>query len=232
MGLFDIFKSEKKEYGILHCFDLATTGLSDGYSEKTKELIKLINTKLKNKDESQFIKWLAKNPGYRRFEDKEIDSDSISVIYLKKHKPLHGEICKSMKQFLIPKNLIDHKDDKNTVRGFRVLDSIETYNEQGAPSGKTLAILNIQNYTSYWAKKLKYSKKVRRMSFQYLNLDQLEYKLLKPYENKLNKTNFKGNEAVDFWIEVQNKVFTELFNTEKRKKYPINMYQAYLAFHE
>ena len=59
MGLFDIFES-KKEYGILHCFDLATTGLADGYSEKTKELIKLINSKLKNKDESQFIKWLAK----------------------------------------------------------------------------------------------------------------------------------------------------------------------------
>ena len=41
MGLFDIFKSEKKEYGTLHCFDIAATGLADGYSEKTKELIKL-----------------------------------------------------------------------------------------------------------------------------------------------------------------------------------------------
>ena len=29
------------------------------------------------------------------------------------------------------------------------------------------------------------------------------------------------NEAIDLWIEVQNKVFTELFNTEKRKKYPL-----------
>jgi len=232
MGLFDIFKSEQKEYGILHCLDLATTGFNDGYSEKTKELIKLINTKLKNKDESQFIKWLAKNPGYRRFEDKEIDSDKISVIYLKKYKPLHGEICKNMGKFLIPKGFIDHEDDKNTVRGFRVLKAVETYNEQGAPSGKTLAILNIQNYTSYWAKKLKYSKKVRRLSIQYLNLDQLEYKLLKPYENKLNKTNFKENEAVDLWVEVFNKVFTELLNTKKRKKYPINMLEAYLAFHE
>ena len=232
MGLFDIFKSEKKEYGTLHCFDIAATGLADGYSEKTKELIKLINTELKNKDENEFIKWLAKKPGYRKLEDKEIDSDSISVIFLKKHKVLHDEVCKNMNQFLIPKNLIDHKDDKNTVRGFRILDSKRTYNVQGTPSGKTLAILNIQNYTSYWKKKLKYSKKVRRMSFQYLNLDQLEYKLLKPYENKLNKTNFKEKEAIDLWVEVYNKVFTELFDTKKRKKYPINMFEAYLAFHE
>ena len=67
---------------------------------------------------------MAKKPGYRKLEDKEIDSDSISVIYLKKYKPLDGEICKNMNQFLIPKNLIDHKDDENTVRGFRVLDAI------------------------------------------------------------------------------------------------------------
>ena len=232
MGLFDIFKSEKKEYGSLHCFDIATTGLADGYSEKTKELIKLINTELKNKDENEFIKWLAKKPGYRKLEDKEIDSDSISVIYLKKYKPLDGEICKNMNQFLIPKNLIDHKDDENTVRGFRVLDALKTYNVQGTFSGKTLAILNINNYTKDWKKTLKYSKKVRRLSFQYLNLDQLEYKLLKPYEKKLNNTNFKKKEAVDLWLEINNKVFTELFNTEKRKKYPINMFQAYLAFHE
>ena len=231
MGLFDIFKSEKKEYGSLHCFDIATTGLADGYSEKTKELIKLINTELKNKDENEFIKWLAKKPGYRKLEDKEIDSDSISVIYLKKYKPLDGEICKNMNQFLIPKNLIDHKDDENTVRGFRVLDALKTYNVQGTFSGKTLAILNINNYTKDWKKTLKYSKKVRRLSFQYLNLDQLEYKLLKPYEKKLNNTNFKKNEAADLWLEINNKVFTELFNTEKRKKYPINMFQAYLAFH-
>ena len=132
----------------------------------------------------------------------------------------------------IPKNLIDHKDDKNTVRGFRVLNALETYNVQGTFSGKTLAILHINNYTKDWKKKLKYSKKVRRLSFQYLNLDQLEYKLLKPYENKLNKTNFKENEALDLWVEIHNKVFGELFNTEKRKKYPINMFQSYLAFHE
>ena len=60
----------------------------------------------------------------------------------------------------------------------------------------------------------------------------MEYKLLKPYENKLNKTNFKENEALDLWVEIHNKVFGELFNTEKRKKYPINMFQSYLAFHE
>ena len=118
---------------------------------------------------------MAKKPGYRKLEDKEIDSDSISVIYLKKYKPLDGEICKNMNQFLIPKNLIDHKDDENTVRGFRVLDAIKTYNVQGTFSGKTLAILNINNYTKDWKKTLKYSKKVRRLSFQYLNLDQLEY---------------------------------------------------------
>ena len=66
------------------------------------------------------------------------------------------------------------------------------------------------------------------MGFQFVDLDDDEYKFLKPYDNKLKNKNFSNEVYDDFITNGHN----PLFATEKRKAYPINRFQTYLVFEE
>ena len=78
-------------------------------------------------------------------------------------------------------------------------------------------------------KKIDYDGRIRSFSYQFLNLDNEEYELLKPFEKKIMR---QGDKLIDTYIEFSNAIFTGLLNTEKRKKYPIDQFRSFLGFEE
>ena len=96
---------------------------------------------------------------------------------------------------------------------------------------KTLIILSLdrkQEYLDFWKKKLSWDKAVHYIGFQFVDLDEDEYELLKPFEKKLSIKSSKLHGDWSKFLEVHD----VLFKTPKRKKYPINRFQTYLAFEE
>ena len=94
---------------------------------------------------------------------------------------------------------------------------------------KDLVVLNISKNHEYWEKKIDYDGRIRSFSYQFINLDKQEYELLKPYEKKILR---KGDKLIDTYIEFFNTIYTGLFNTDKRKKYPIDQFRSFLGFEE
>ena len=59
---------------------------------------------------------------------------------------------------------------------------------------KTLIILSLdrkQKYLDFWKKKLSWNKAVHYIGFQFVDLDEDEYELLKPFEKKLSTKSSK-----------------------------------------
>ena len=97
MGIFDIFKSEKKEIGTMNC--LATAGRWDtGYKTDTKGLVKFIKKNLKDGT-------LKKELDYK-FVDKKVN-ETIN------------EVKTPQGIFYIARNLINHKDF-DVVKAFKI----------------------------------------------------------------------------------------------------------------
>jgi hypothetical protein len=120
------------------------------------------------------------------------------------------------------------------IAGFRVLDTEVTYDKKDGykfEKSKTLIILSLdrkQKYLDFWKKKLSWDKAVHYIGFQFVDLDEDEYELLKPFEKKLSTKSSKLHGDWSKFLEVHDVLFT----TPKRKKYPINRFQTYLAFEE
>ena len=193
MGIFDIFKGEKKEMGTMNC--LATAGRWDtGYKTDTKGLVKFIKKNLKDgtlKKELDF-----------KFVDEKVN-ETINQV-----KTPQGI-------FYIARNLINHKDI-DVVRAFKI-----TKDE--------LIIFNVYNNQNYWTKKIDYDGEIRTLTFQFIELDENEYKLLKPFEKKIMK---KSEKLIDTYLDLREVIFNGLFATEKRKEYPINRFMTFVAFEE
>ena len=71
-------------------------------------------------------------------------------------------------------------------------------------------------------------KTVHSVGFQFVDLDDDEYIFLKPFENKFKNKNY----SVDMMQDFIDNGYGALFETEKRKAYPINRFQTYLIFEE
>jgi len=118
--------------------------------------------------------------------------------------------------FFIPRNFINEKDYEKTM-GFRIID-------------KSLIILNIKNDQEWWSTKIDYEEEIRSISMQMIDLDDEEYEFLKPLDFKLKK--YTNPNLYDYWYDMWKGIYTGLFKTEKRKKFPINRYLSFTCFGE
>ena len=234
MGIFDVFKTNEKTFGTLHCFD--TREWANGYKTDTKGLVNFVKKQNKGKSNEEIFDLLAKRPGYRKFEDKNIN-ESLNKISCVKYFNQYSkdiDVLPKIDFFIHPKNFVDDVYDK--VFAFRILDSNFSIQNDKIIKSKTkfLVILKVENQPKpgIAKKDVNFDNKIRDLSFQYIVLDKLEYNLLKPYEKTFK--NLKDEVYAKAWDkgEMYNTIFGEdgLFATEKRKKYPINYFQAYLAF--
>lgn len=210
MGLFDIFKVNNEvdifgEYNLL-----STAGKFDtGYKQDTKGLIKFVKKHLKNGT-------LKKELDYK-FSDENI-SETINKVKTSGHGI-----------FYIPAKLINN-DEHDKIQGFKIMD-VPFKNNHDEINGKykNLVVLNISKNHEYWGKKIDYDGRIRSFAYQFINLDKQEYELLKPYEKKILR---EGDKLIDTYIEFYNTIYTGLFNTDKRKKYPIDQFRTFLGFEE
>ena len=101
MGIFDVFKSETKTFGTLHC--LNTRDWNDGYKVDTKDMISFVKKQTKNKSESEFINFVEKRNSYRKFEDKNI-SDTLNKITCTKYNGKDDLLLPKINNFVYPKN--------------------------------------------------------------------------------------------------------------------------------
>ena len=193
MGIFDIFKGEKKQIGTMNC--LATAGRWDtGYKTDTRGLVKFIKKNLKDGT-------LKKELDYK-FVDKKVN-ETINQV-----KTPQGI-------FYIARNLINHKDI-DVVKAFKI-------------TKEELIIFNVCNNQNYWAKKIDYDGEIRTLTFQFIELDKDEYKLLKPFEKKIMK---KSENLIDTYLDLREVILNGLFATKKRKAYPINRFMTFIGFEE
>ena len=233
MGIFDIFNSKKtnntSSLGVYHGMDLREW--NDGYKSNEKGILKFVKAKLRSLSDDEFIKFLKNRDLYRKFTHQEAN-DEMNKLKVTEPK---GQSSLGLTKFdwvFYPKILLER--DSNII-GFKITDSDVAYEgkKKGMKfkKGKTLVMLSQdrkQKYLKYWEKNLSWQKTVHAMGFQFVDLDDDEYKFLKPYENKFKNKNF-NNEA---WDEFITNGYGPLFSTEKRKAYPINRFQTYLVFEE
>jgi len=229
MGIFDIFKSkERKTFGTLHGMDLREW--NDGYKSKDKEIIKFVQKKLNSMTYEKFLKFLSKRENYRKFVDEEINDTMNKATVSHPKGSLASVGLPKFDYAYYPKNLLNHKDFDETY-GFRIVDCDLIYEDKEFKKGnfKTLVKFNISNNQKWWGKRISSEKEIRAMSFQFIDLDENEYELIKDFENKIKK---KASNLVDVWSELNTLFYNGLLATKKRKAYPINRFQTYLAFEE
>ena len=235
MGIFDIFKSKAEDFGTLHCLNIREW--NDGYKLNTKDLVNFVKKQTKNKSESEFINFVEKREQYRKFEDKNI-SDTLNKITCTKYNGEDDLLLPKINHFIYPKNFVDAH--LKQVFAFKILKHNVGIEDEKAKEGnfKILTILWIQNQTepehTIAGKDVGYSKRIRDLSFQFIVLDKMEYEHLKPWEKMYSNT--KGDEYAEAWDkgDMNNAIFGDdgIFATKKRKKYPVNYFQAFLAFEE
>jgi hypothetical protein len=231
MGIFDIFKKENKisknNQSILHGIDCREW--NDGYKNDEKSLIKFLKKQLNSKSPKEFINFIKKRDLYRKFIYNKAN-DTMHKISVTEPK---GAVSLGLTKlgFCFFPSLALEKD--MSIRGFRIVDTNITYGKEKGmkfEKGKTLIITSLdfkQEYLDFWKKKLSWENTVYYISFQFVDLDEDEYKFIKPFENKL-----KRNCTLDTWTEFAEVGYVGLFSTEKRKAYPINRFQTYLTFEE
>ena len=210
MGLFDIFKG-KTEVDTFGKYNLLNTAgkWDTGYKTDEKGMVKFIKKHLKDGTLDKEL-------------DYKISDENINETINKVKTSDHGI-------FYIPARLINDNETK-TVMGFKIMDMpIPNNHEKINGKYKDLIILNISKNHKYWEKKIDYDGRIRSFSYQFLNLDTEEYKLLKPFEKKIMR---QGDKLIDTYIEFYNAIFTGLLNTDKRKKYPIDQFKSFLGFEE
>ena len=153
----------------------------------------------------KFVKKHLKSGSLKKELDYKVSDENISETINKVKTSGHGI-------FYIPAKLINN-DEHDEING----------------KYKNLVVLNISKNHEYWEKKIDYDGRIRSFSYQFINLDKQEYELLKPYEKKILR---EGDKLIDTYIEFYNTIYTGLFNTDKRKKYPIDQFRTFLGFEE
>ena len=228
MGLFDIFKEKRTTFGTLHGMDVREW--NDGYKNNEKAVIKFVKKKLDSMSSEEFLSFLKKRESYRKFVDHEAN-ETMNKITVTEPKGLPGGLLTKLDFVFYPRKALT-VDTK--IYGFRVVDTEVTYEKKDGfkfKKSKTLIILSLnrkQEYLDFWKKKLSWGKAVHYIGFQFVDLDEDEYELLKPFEDKLSKKSPKLHDAWSKFIDA----YDALFDTPKRKKYPINRFQTYLVFEE
>ena len=221
MGLFDIFKSKNNSNeGILDTLHCANGNeWTDGYkNKKPEELIK----KYKDLDKQKFFNYLKKKPRYLKLSNQLEVNDGVSKINCSGDVKGH---------FVYPSYYLEQKvkGEKILVQGMRVIKNNITYNPNDGyklTKGYSLEILNIDREDKKSYKPLKFY----HVCLQYVDLDNEEYKFIKPLYSKI--TNINKENLYNHIMELYKGYHFGLGGTEKRKAYPINRYNSFFGFKE
>ena len=235
MGLFDIFKEKPTTVGTLHGMDLREW--NDGYKSDDKSIIKFVNNKLKSMSHEKFLNFLKKRELYRKFTDEEAN-EKMNKLSVTEPKGIYSLGLTKLSFVFYPIGHLNTnldqalKDDSTSMTGFRIVDTDVTYEkkEMKFKKSKTLIILSVHNNQKWWAKKINYEKVMRSIGFQFVDLDKDEYELIKTFEKGFDS----NSKSLATWVKFLDNdgAYGALFDTPKRKKYPINRFQSYLAFEE
>ena len=229
MGLFDIFKTETKATTLEDLSCISINEWDDGYTDTDTLVIDFIKKKIESMSYEKFISFLKKRDKYLKVTDEELNNEekySMNKIKLK------GEINSF---FPYPRHFLnaDPKMWESGIKSYRIIESRERYiperaGGKGRETGnfKCLQILTIDNQMN----KYPCDKSTRDLSIQFVDLDDDEHELIKPLDIKLKK--FEDPKLYNSWLDMWNGIYKGIFTTKKRKKYPINRYQSYLAFEE
>ena len=228
MGLFDIFKEKPTTLGAFHGMDLREW--NDGYKSDDKGIIKFVNNKLKSISHENFLNFLKKRESYRKFVDQEAN-EIMNKISVTEPEGMSSIGLTKLGFAFYKRSFLNCSEDEN-MAGFRIVDTDVTYEKKEGmkfEKSKTLIIISVHNNQKWWGERINYEKEMRTIGFQFVDLDKTEYEFLKIFEEGLSQNNSKLN---DTWNNFVSQGYKELFDTEKRKAYPINRFQTYLAFEE
>jgi hypothetical protein len=234
LGSLNFFSSKKKDYGTLHCLD--TREWNDGYNSDNKSLIKFLKQEIKSKSTDKFLKNLMKRDNYKKFVDKNITETLNKITCVKNTRDDTDGLLPKIDYFIYPTNFVDEKDRKS-VPAFKIFNTTTAFNFDGPGTGtqkgkfNVLTIMTISNNTEFWSKKINYEKRVRDIGFQYIILDKDEYDKIRKYKKTF--TDIKDDNYAKAWD--NQKMLLDiygLFDSEKRKKYPVNMFEHFMAFEE
>ena len=218
MGLFDIFKSKNPYEGILdtlHCVN-ANQWTDSGKSKSPKELIE----KSKLSDNEKFLDYIKKSNRYLKIVNELEINEGVSKI------SCSGSI---KGHFVYPSYYLlkETKGETVLVQGMRIIKSNISYNPDDGyklSDGYSLEILNIHIED----KKTLKPRKCHDVTFQYVDLDESEYKFIKPLYSKI--TNTKKDDLYKHIMELYKGYHFGLGETDKRKTYPINRYNTFFGF--
>jgi len=233
MGLFDIFKTKTldppKATTLEDLSCISINEWDDGYTETDDLVIDFIKEKIESMSYEKFISFLKKRDEYLRITDEELNNEKE---YPMNKIKLKGEINGF---FPYPRHFLnaDPKHWESGIKSYRIVDSKTRYipekiGGEGMEYGsfKCLEILGIYNQMN----KYPCVKPTREMGMQFLDLDDDEYELLKPLDDKLKK--FKDPKLYNHWLDMWNGIYKGILKTAKRKKFPINRYNSFTCFGE
>ncbi len=221
MGIFDIFKSEPSTLENLSCINI--NEWNDGYTATGPQVIDFIKKKIESMPYEKFIKFLKKRDLYLRITDEEVN-DEMNKITLK------GAI-KGF--FPYPRKFLNLNSEDWDIVSYRIVDSKTRYIPEkiggdGMEFGafKCLEILTIHDQMN----KYPCDNPTRGAGIQFVDLDDDEFELLKPLDNKLKK--YKDSKLYNHWLDMWKGIYGGIFKTKKRKKFPINRYMSFTCFGE
>ena len=225
MGLFDIFKTEAKTLENLSC--ICINEWNDGYTATGPQVIGFIKEKIESMSYEKFISFLKKRDEYLRITDEELNNEE-------KH-PMNKITLKGSTNgfFPYPKHFLNLNSEDWDIVSYRIVDSKTRYIPEkiggdGMEYGdfKCLEILTIHDQMN----KYPCDNPTRGAGIQFVDLDDDEFELLKPLDDKLKK--YKDPKLYNHWLAMWEGIYKGIFTTKKRKKFPINRYMSFTCFGE
>ena len=147
MGLFDIFKGEKKKISTtLHGLNLREG--DDGYKRDEKSLIKFIKKKLDSMTTKEFLNFLKKRDQYRKFVYQEAN-ETMNKISVTEPKGISSLGLTKLGFSFFPSAALEQDMDINS---FRIVDTEVTYEKKRGmkfEKSKTLIILSLDRKQKY-----------------------------------------------------------------------------------
>ena len=227
MGLFDIFKTETKATTLEDLSCISISEWDDGYTDTGPQVIDFIKKKIESMSYEKFISFLKKRDEYLRITDEELNNEE-------KH-PMNKITLKGSTNgfFPYPRHFLNLNSEDWDIVSYRIVDSKTRYIPEkiggdGREYGdfKCLEILTIHDQMN------KYScdNPTRGVGIQFVDLDDDEFELLKPLDDKLKK--YKDPKLYNHWLAMWEGIYKGIFTTKKRKKFPINRYMSFTCFGE
>ena len=231
MGIFDIFDDpppkqvKAKTLENLSCINI--NEWNDGYTNTGDQVIDFIKNKIETVSYEKFISFLKKRDEYLRITDEVLNNEKVNPM---NNLQLKGQINGF---FPYPRHFLNLNSEDFDMKSYRVADSAIRYvpeeiGGKGMEKGnfKCLEILTIHDQMNKYPCK----NPSRGAGIQFVDLDDDEFELLKPLDNKLRK--YKDPKLYDHWYAMWSAIYKEIFKTKKRKQFPINRYQSYTCFGE